>query len=84
MTTYSKEKYAALSEEDKTLIDDMLEVAIAALSTGQGAAIMLVDVNGLGVAQMLAVGNQLLIEPLLRSADAVCAKVFSNHTGVLQ
>lgn len=84
MTNYPKEKYAALSEEDKDMIDDMLEIAIETLATGQGAAIMLVDVNGLGVAQMLAVGNQLLIEPLLRSAESVCAKVFSNHTGVLQ
>lgn len=84
MTTYPKEKYAALDEEDKNVIDDMLEVAIEALSTGRGAAIMLVDVEGLGVAQMLAAGNQLLIEPLLRSADSVCDKVFSNHTGVVQ
>jgi hypothetical protein len=43
---------------------------------------MLVDVNGRGVAQMLAAGNQLVIEPLLRSADAVCDKVFSNRSGV--
>jgi hypothetical protein len=82
MTTYSKEKYDALSEEDKNVIDDMLGVAIEALATGQGAAIMLVDVNGLGIAQMLAAGNQLLIEPLLRSAETVCDKVFSNRSGV--
>ena len=84
MTTYSKEKYDALDEEDKNVIDDMLEIAIEALSTGQGAAIMLVDVNGAGVAQLLAAGNQMLIEPLLRSAESVCEKVFSNHTGVVQ
>jgi hypothetical protein len=61
MTAYSKEKYAALDEEDKNVIDDMLEIAIEAMSTGQGAAILLVDVHGLGVAQMFAAGNQLLI-----------------------
>jgi hypothetical protein len=84
MTAYPKEKYDALNEEDKNVIYDMLEIAIEALTTGQGAAIMLVDVEGKGAAQMLAAGNQLLIEPLLRSADAVCDKVFSNRTGVLQ
>jgi hypothetical protein len=84
MNEHTQEKYAALAEKDRQSITDMIDVAVAALSTENGALVLLVDVEGQGVAQMLAAGNQLLVEPLLRSADAVCDRVFSNHAGVLQ
>jgi hypothetical protein len=84
MTDYSKEQYALLDDDDKDAIDTMLSAAIDALSTGKGTVLLMADTNGDGNAVMLAAGNQLLIEPMLRSAGLVGEQVFSNTSGVLQ
>jgi hypothetical protein len=77
-------RFLLLDEEDQKITTDIMGHVLDTLEGETGTLITMVDVKGNGLAEMLACGNPLLIQPLLEGAGEVARRIFAQPEGLTQ
>lgn len=70
------DKYEALDENQRAVIDEIVESAIETITSDRGAVVVLSDPKGNGRANFLYGGNTLLIEGLLEAGAEIGKEYF--------
>lgn len=78
------EKYEALSEANKAIVDEMVDAAVGAVGSEAGTIVLLTDPLGDGRANFLYGGNELLVEPLLHAGVSISQQLFDCGQGPMQ
>lgn len=73
-----------VSEKDAPVMVDIITVACEVLASKHGAMVVMVDMEGNGRMDMLAVGNQFVIPDLLRAAPLIGGKIYADEPEVVQ
>jgi hypothetical protein len=73
-----------MDQDDRTVVVEMMRVIVSSVKSGEGTAILMSDEKGDGRAIVVAIGNALLVGPLLATAGAVGQKVLAQPTGPVQ
>lgn len=68
-------RYSTLDDDSREVFDVMFDNALDALSTRDGAVVMVVDIEGDGIAALYTCGNQFLAAPMLRMGADVATRV---------
>jgi hypothetical protein len=76
--------FKQLDDDDQRVVADMMHRIVVTLEKGEGTVVLLMDVLGNGTAEVVAAGNPLLVEPLLRTAALVSERLFSQQDGYTQ
>lgn len=77
-------RYDELDETDQHICSTILEQTLMALESGAGCAVLVADTQGDGSATLIAGGNELLVEPLLRAAGSVSEHIAAGEKRSLQ
>ena len=77
-------RVSAMDNADRTVVMAMLENIVQCVEIGDGTGILISDPTGKGSAMVIAIGNALLVAPLLSTAGAVGAKLFEQSAGPIQ
>lgn len=74
-------RVACMDADDKRAFLEIMDVLLSVQASDEGAAVIMADRAGDGQATMAALGNQLLIAPLLFTAAEVGRRVFTTPEG---